>query len=127
MTMNEFRINHSKLIEQYQLIEHHLEGLIGIAQKGDFEELTKRVENDTLGELIRKVNFIFKELKITLLDKEDFALLDEIRFERNFWCHQCYLDIMEDKCDDIGDKVLSNLEKTTKMNEKLRDTFKTLM
>ena len=127
MKMNEFRINHSKLVEQYQLIEYHLEGLIGIAQIGDFEELTKRVENDTMGELIRKVNFVFKEYKINKLSKEDFALLDDIRYQRNYWCHQCYLDLMKDNTDNIVEKLISDLEKTTKMNSKLRTIFQELM
>ncbi|MBQ0035336.1 MAG: hypothetical protein KBT35_00285 [Firmicutes bacterium] len=126
MTLDEFALAHSKLIEQYQLIEYHLEGLFGIAGSGDFEELTRRVENDTMGELIRKVKFIFHEKKIYLLDINDFESLEVIRNDRNYWCHQCYLDI----------KAKENIEKITNikndydlvygMNQKLREVFKTI-
>ena len=74
MTINEFRINHSKIIEQYQLIEWHLEGIFGLLEFGDFDELTHRVENDAMGELIRKVRFLIKENKIDYLTKEDFSI-----------------------------------------------------
>lgn len=123
MSMDEFRINHSKLIEQYQLIEHHLEGLFAICGSGDFEELAHRVENDTMGELIRKVRFITKEKHIDVLDKNDFAILDEIRDSRNYWCHQCYLDIREDNSRNYVSQLTNDLDITISMNEKLRKAF----
>ena len=125
MDNKEFRIYHSKLIEQYQFIEWHLEGIFGLLENGDFEELTHRVENDTMGELIRKVRFLIKENKITYLDKQDFAILDEIRDDRNFWCHSNFLDIHSDpellrkQCQ----RIVSDLDKTTKMNDKLTQVF----
>lgn len=122
MQLKDFRSIHSKLIEQYQLIEYHLEGIFGIAGNGDFEELTHRVENDTMGELIRKVRFIVKEKKYDFLSKEDFAILDEIRDARNYWCHQCYLDIKDKNFDKIG-SLNDDLKKTSDMNQKLRETF----
>ena len=126
MKMEEFRIIHSKLIEQFQLIEYHLEGLFGLVGDGEFEELTKRVENDTMGELIRKVRFVFINKKIDLLNKDDFALLDEIRDARNYWCHQCYLDIKDRKPIKKYEDIKTELEKVSNMNQKLRDTFSKL-
>lgn len=125
MTYDEFRINHSKIIEQYQLIEWHLEGIFGLLETGDFEELTHRVENDAMGELIRKVRFLVKENKISLLTKEDFSILDNIRDDRNFWCHNNFLDIQKDKSkfNKQSQRIISNLDTTIKMNDKLKDVF----
>lgn len=128
MNNQEFRINHSKLIEQYQFIEWHLEGIFGLLENGDFEELTHRVENDTMGELIRKVRFLVKENKVTYLDKEDFAILDDIRDDRNFWCHSNFLDIHSDpelykkQCE----RIVADLDLATKMNDKLAQVFMSL-
>lgn len=125
MTYDEFRINHSKIIEQYQLIEWHLEGIFGLLETGDFEELTHRVENDAMGELIRKVRFLVKENKVDLLTKEDFSILDNIRDDRNFWCHENFLDLQEDreKLNKQTQRIIANLNTTIKMNDKLKDVF----
>ena len=128
MDNKEFRIYHSKLIEQYQFIEWHLEGIFGLLENGDFEELTHRVENDAMGELIRKVRFLIKENKVTYLDKEDFATLDDIRDDRNFWCHSNFLDIHSDpelykkQCE----RIIADLNKGAKMNDKLAQVFMSL-
>ena len=125
MTIDEFRINHSKIIEQYQLIEWHLEGIFGLLEFGDFDELTHRVENDAMGELIRKVRFLVKENKVDLLTKDDFSILDNIRDDRNFWCHENFLDIQEDreKIKKQTQRIIDDLNTTIKMNEKLKDVF----
>lgn len=125
MTYDEFRINHSKIVEQYQLIEWHLEGIFGLLENGDFEELTHRVENDAMGELIRKVRFLVKENKVDLLTKDDFSILDNIRDDRNFWCHENFLDIQEDieKIKKQTQRIIDDLNTTIKMNEKLKDVF----
>ena len=129
MEIEVFRINHSRIIEQYQLIEWHLEGIFGLLEQGDFEELTHRVENDTMGELIRKVRFLIKENKVSLLSKEDFSILDDIRDDRNYWCHSCFLDVNDnpEKYGEIAKRLLSNLDKVIGMNDKLEEVFKELM
>lgn len=129
MEIETFRINHSRIIEQYQLIEWHLEGIFGLLEHGDFEELTHRVENDTMGELIRKVRFLIRENKLDLLTKEDFSILDDIRDDRNYWCHSCFLDVNDnpDKYGEIGKRLLSNLNKSIEMNDKLEEVFKEII
>ena len=125
MTTDEFRINHSKIIEQYQLIEWHLEGIFGLLESGDFEELTHRVENDAMGELIRKVRFLIKENKVDLLTKEDFSILDNIRDDRNFWCHNNFLDIQEDRevYKKQTQRIIEDLNTVVEMNDKLKNVF----
>lgn len=129
MEIEVFRVNHSRIIEQYQLIEWHLEGIFGLLEQGDFEELTHRVENDTMGELIRKVRFLIKENKVSLLSKEDFSILDDIRDDRNYWCHSCFLDVNDnpEKYEEIGNRLVSNLDKVILMNDKLEEVFKKIL
>ena len=128
MDNQEFRINHSQIIEEYQFIEWHLEGIFGLLEYGNFEELTHRVENDAMGELIRKVRFLVKENKVSCLNKEDFATLDEIRDDRNFWCHSNFLDIHDDSKSYIDQltRIKKDLDKVHKMNDKLTQAFLSL-
>lgn len=132
MDIKEFRVKHSELVEQYQFIEFHLEGLFAIMQNdGDnFVELAHRVENDAMGELIRKVRFLIKEKKHQdLLTKNDFANLDDIRDDRNFWCHSNFLELNKDPelFSKHCSKIENDLNKTIDMNNKLRDVFQELM
>lgn len=128
MENNEFRIYHANIIEQYQMIEHDLEGLYGLLDFGSFKELTSRVENDTMGELIRKVRFLINKKEINYLSKEDFSNLEDIRNDRNYWCHECYLDILKDneRYNSISNRLKKDYAKAFKMNILLRETFKKL-
>ena len=82
-----------------------------------------------MGELIRKVRFLIKENKVSLLSKDDFSILDDIRDDRNYWCHSCFLDVNDnpEKYGEIAKRLLSNLDKVIGMNDKLEEVFKELM
>lgn len=130
MNINEYRIIHSKIIEQYQLIEFHLEGLFALmqGQGSNFEELTHRVENDAMGELIRKVRFLVKEYKYNdILTKNDFSTLERIRDDRNYYCHENFL---ENRTDNYTSNRSSSIEKdldiAIQMNKTLRKAFEAI-
>ena len=125
--MNEYRILHSQVIEQYQLIEFHLEGLVAIMQSNgkNFLELAKRVENDAMGELIRKVQFLIKELNYRdILTFNDFSVLDRIRDDRNFYCHENFL-INKSKNYELKEskKIKDDLAIAINMNKVLKKAF----
>lgn len=128
MNLNEYRIFHSQIIEQYQLVEFHLEGLFALIVNdgNNFEQLARRVENDAMGELIRKVRFLVKEYKYNdIITKNDFELLDKIRDDRNYYCHENFL---ENKTDNYKSNrktsIKDDLDVAVKMNNKLVDAFK---
>lgn len=132
MNKEEFRIKHSQLIEQYQLVEFHLEGLFAIMQHdGDnFRELARRVENDAMGELIRKVRFLVKEKKHQdLLTKQDFGQLENVRDDRNFWCHSNFLEL--NKNPNLYEKhclkIAEDLKRAISINDKLKNVFQKLI
>lgn len=128
MNLNEYRIFHSQIIEQYQLVEFHLEGLFALIVNdgNNFEQLARRVENDAMGELIRKVRFLVKEYKYNdIITKDDFESLDKIRDDRNYYCHENFL---ENKTDNYKSNrktsIKDDLDVAVKMNNKLVDAFK---
>ena len=127
MELNEYRILHSQIIEQYQLIEFHLEGLFALMQNNgkNFMELAKRVENDAMGELIRKVRFLIKEYKYeNILTKEDFSKLNIIRDDRNFYCHENFLNnISENYKSKHKTSIKEDLKLAMQINNKLRSAF----
>lgn len=127
MEIKEYRIIHSEIIEQYQLIEFHLEGLFAIMLESDnnFLELAHRVENDAMGELIRKVRFLVKEYKYQdILTKDDFKILDQIRDDRNYYCHENFLNNKTKKYKNKKDtSIKEDLKVVTYMNERLKTAF----
>ena len=93
MTEEEFRINHSKIIEYYQLIEMRLKGICAKLVEDDeksWYSLLIDYELDPLGRLLQQIKKIQTIRNVTLLSEEDLDALDEIREARNFWVHRCF-------------------------------------
>ena len=111
MTLEEFRLTHSELIEQYQFIEHHLEGIYScLSEDKSFYEGMLEVEKDTIPRLISRIRSIQKDSEIELLNEEEFKKIMGICESRNFWCHNCYVDLSFD-CRTGGPKNGYDIEK----------------
>ena len=54
MVLKEFRINHSTLIEHYQFIEAHLEGIYAALSGKSFADGIREIEKDKRTELYNK-------------------------------------------------------------------------
>ena len=61
------------------------------------------------------------------LSEADYALIDQIREIRNFWCHQCYLDYIyiqdevkrERRFQEIANRLSRDENRTWDLHEKL--------
>ena len=93
MVLKEFRIAHSTLIEHYQFIEAHLEGIYAAVSDKTFREGLKDVEKDSLSGVVREIRELEKEKKIRILTDEENSQLRKIIERRNFWCHSCYFEL----------------------------------
>ena len=97
MTLEEYRIMHSLLIEQYQWIEFDLEGLYAAISDEPFGEAIREIEKDSIGGVVREIRKIEKEKNITVFADEEYQELDMLRERRNFWCHVCYTEAYDKK------------------------------
>lgn len=105
MTMEKFRVMHSELIEHYQFIEYHLEGIYATLCGKSFVEGLEDVETSNLSQLRKAISKLEKEKGISVLTSSDYEKLEYIRKRRNFWTHNCYIDIVVDyKTGDPKDK-----------------------
>lgn len=97
MNLSEFRTAHSILMEHYQFIEMHLEGIYAaLSGKGIYEGL-KEVERYNISRII----IMIKEQeernhKRVILDSE-YEDIKSIFQRRNFWAHSCYTDMVFDR------------------------------
>ncbi len=69
MVLNEFRILHSTLIEHYQFIEAHLEGIYAAVSDKPFVIGLQEVEKDSLSGVVREIKELEREKKSKSLPK----------------------------------------------------------
>ena len=92
MTLEEYRVKHSMLIEQYQWIEFDLEGLCAALSEEPFHEALQEIERDSIGGVVREIKKIEDQQNIVVFSETEYQELDQIRERRNYWCHVCYTE-----------------------------------
>ena len=97
MFLKEFRITHSTLIEHYQFIESHLEGIYASISGKPFSVGLKEIERDSLSGVVREIRDVEKEKGITVFTESEYKQLRQIIERRNFWCHCCYVEMCFDR------------------------------
>ena len=92
MTRDKFKLIHSELIMQVQLIENDLRLIYAAMRKGDFDDNVEILEKANLGKIITELKKLDYSDGNPDLSEKDYKLLNQIREIRNYWCHQCYID-----------------------------------
>ncbi len=93
MTLNEFRIKHSTLMEHYQFMEAHLEGIYAHLSGRSFREALREVENVSISRVLREIEEQERERGITVFTEAERERLRAATARRNFWCHDCYFEL----------------------------------
>ena len=96
MVLKEFRIAHSTLIEHYQFIETHLEGIYAAVSGKPFWDGLKEVEKGSLSSAVREIREIEREKEIQIFTDDEYKQLRQLVERRNFWCHCCYYEMSFD-------------------------------
>lgn len=97
MTLERFRILHSTLIEHYQFIEAHLEGIYAAVSGKPLLRGLKDVEKDSIHRILKAIKKIESEKAIVVFTEEEYGYITQILERRNFWCHNCYYDLVFDQ------------------------------
>lgn len=127
MTLEKFRIYHSTLIEHYQFIEAHLEGIYAAVSGKNLIAGLKDVEKDSINRIVNEIKAIEKEKGISIFTEEEYSVLSIISNRRNFWCHNCYYDLRFDdktgglKRDSDAQMMIENLLEAEKLRDELFD------
>ena len=122
MTLNEFRIKHSHLIEHYQFIEAHLEGIYA-SLSGNFFEGLQEVDRDSILRILHKIQAVSREKGIEVLSPDQVSTLQEINKRRNFWCHSCYFELAFGKSGPKKAADVQHLIDDLKQAEMLRESL----
>ncbi len=96
MTEEEFRIGFSTLVEHYQYIEMHLEGIYACISGRSFFDTLEDVSTYSLTKLIRDLEEIDSEHRVRALSESDYSRLEALSKRRNFWVHNAFTDLVFD-------------------------------
>ena len=93
MTLEKFRILHSTLIEHYQFIESHLEGIYAAVCDKSLADGLNDVKRDGLAGILQDISHQERVKNLQVFDDRQEDQLRELFQRRNFWCHSCYLEL----------------------------------
>ncbi len=127
MTRDKFKLIHSELIMQVQLIENDLRLIYAAIKSGDFDDNIDYLEKANLGRIIKELKRLDYSDGSPDLSEKDYELLNQIREIRNYWCHQCYLDyvyiaddlIREKTFQEIAEKLHNDEYRTWNLHERM--------
>ena len=94
MTRDDFKLIHSELIQQVQCIEYNLKVIYAAMKSGNIENNYKSLHGANLGIIARELKDLDYSDGFPELTEKDYETIDEIRYIRNYWCHQCYVDFV---------------------------------
>ena len=130
MTRDQFKLIHSELIMQVQLIENDLRLIYASMKAGVFEDNYDNLEQANLGKIIRALKELDNSDGAPELSDKDYETLNQIREIRNYWCHQCYLDYIyivddnaqEKKFQKIAERLHQDGNRSWTCHEKWRNS-----
>ena len=96
MILKDFRVTHSTLIEHYQFIEAHLEGIYAAISGKNFVDAVTEVEKNSISGVLREIRAVEKEKGLRIFTEDEYAQLRQLTERRNFWCHCCYFEMAFD-------------------------------
>ena len=97
MKLSEFRIAHSILMEHYQFIEMHLEGIYAALSGRSFYDGLKEVERYNISKIIIMIQEQEKRNRKRVILDSEYEDLKSIYQRRNFWTHNCYTNMVFDR------------------------------
>lgn len=97
MNLSEFRTAHSILMEHYQFIEMHLEGIYAALSGNGIYEGLKEVERYNISRIIIMIREQEKKNNKRVILDSEYEDLKSIYQRRNFWAHSCYTNMVFDR------------------------------
>lgn len=97
MDLNQYRLVHSELVEHYQFIEFHLEGIYAAFRGEGFCDGLRQVEKHSIRKLMQEIRDLEKTRSRSVLTEAQWQELEQVNQRRNFWCHECYIDMVFDR------------------------------
>lgn len=125
MNLFDFRVLHSTIMEHYQYVEFHLEGICAALGKKPFADTLEDVEKHSMGRLVMAVRRLEGSKRAPGLSDGVYDELNALCADRNFWSHCCYTELDFDpatggpKKKEDRQRLLDDLRRAEEMRELL--------
>lgn len=132
MTQEEFRSLHSQIIEKYQWIEFNFKRILSLLMNKDLGIGLYELDGVAWGHLVASIRTAEHEKETAFISDAFYAEFDAARKERNYWCHQCYLDIGYDedankalrvKPRELVDRLLNDSRSARELQEQIQGIY----
>lgn len=131
MSRDEFKIYHSEIMMYFQCIEFDLKRIYSGMSADDFDDNMDMLETSNFGNTLRQLRWLDQSDGKPYLSESEYALLDQIRELRNYWCHQCYLDYVyitndwqrENKFQRIANRLYNERNRVCKLHQRLQKFY----
>lgn len=94
MDFDTYKILHSETLMYYQLIEHDLKYIYAYMRKGDINDNFEKIENMTLGQMIKTLQDLDNSDGDPLISAGDYNFLSQIKDNRNLWAHSNFTEFI---------------------------------
>lgn len=91
MKLFEFNRYLGSVVGFYQLIENDLKIIYGYMHKGEPKNNFNKIKNNTLGQIISKLETLDNSDERPFFTANDYKYLKQIAKKRNHWCHKTFL------------------------------------
>lgn len=109
MDIDDFRITHSKVIECCQLIEDDLKLMFSYMHKGNIDKNYDSLKKSNLAKTINLLRKLDNSDNKPLISDEDYDFLKQMAKKRNYWCHQCYIDLDSSSNNNFQESIYERL------------------
>lgn len=116
--MERFMTMHSEILMYFQCIEHDMKRIYSGMSSNDYYDCMDMLDGKNWGSILFELERLDYSDGDPYFTEEEYKQLNKMREQRNYWCHQCYLDFVY-----IGNEVerYVKLDKLCRRLEKEKD------
>ncbi len=128
---NRFKIMHSEIIMYFQCIEYDMKRIYSGMAADDYFDCMDSLDGDNWGVVLNKLKKLDRSDNNPYFSEEEYQQLDAIREQRNYWCHQCYLDCVyisddrerQEKLEKLIRRLENERNRAYKLHRKMQNVF----
>ena len=92
MNEKKFKIMHSELIFDFQIIESDLKWIYASMLEGKTQKNREAVSKYSLMQILKELQDLDNSDGKPLIEKDEYNYLGSMFQRRNYWCHEAYLE-----------------------------------
>lgn len=130
-TEERFKSMHSEIIMYFQCIEHDMKRIYSGMSADDYYDCMVMLDGKNWGVVLNKLKKLDNSDNDPYFSDEEYEQLDAIREQRNYWCHQCYLDYVyihdnyerQRALEKLCRRLENEMNRAYKLHRKMQDVY----